>query len=83
MRLKTVKRLWRILRSKPFIDISRYGWKTDRPRVGVGVNSRHGMHSLFDFADDDAGNAGAELAARSLGHITSFPVFDRRPQQQG
>lgn len=74
----TIKRLWRIFRSKPYIDISPYGWKTDRPRIGVGINSRWGMQSCHDFADDDAGNAGATLAARTMRNITSFPIWDRR-----
>lgn len=79
--IKTLRRLARIWKKKPWIGISEYGQLTaTNHRVCVGVNSNSGMMGLgLDYPADDAGHAAAESYARTLSNITGLPVVDCRP----
>lgn len=60
------------------VVIGQYGQATDKPRVSVGVHSRTGMIGVYDYPDDDAGNAEATQNGRSLAHISGLRLVDRR-----
>ena len=79
-RFTTIRRLWRIYRKRPHIEISEYGQATAaNHHVAVGIHSNTGMMGLgLDFPADDVGHAKAEFYARSLNNITGLPVIDNR-----
>jgi len=78
MRATTLKRLWRIRRLRPFIDITESGQATDSPKVHVGFNSRTGMCGALTFPATDSGHARASSYARHYANILGLPVADRR-----
>lgn len=79
--IKTLRRLVRIWKKKPWIGISEYGQLTaTNHRVSVGVNSNSGAMGLgLDYPADEAGHAKAESYAKTLHNITGLPVVDCRP----
>ena len=80
MKLESIKRLWCIWKIKPYISLSKYGQMLpDRNmRVSVTLHSRYGAQGVYDFPDDDRGNARAQLAANTMAHISNFPLLDNR-----
>jgi len=78
LNVRQAKRLFAVLERKPYIEISQFGWKTDRPQVVVGMMSRRGMTTVMAKLDDDAGNAHCSMHAQTLSNITGFTVVDRR-----
>lgn len=80
--LRTLKRLRHINMLKPAITISVYGTATDKPHVHVYIQSHGGSQGLYSYPDDDAGNAHVEMLARTLEHITGFPVRDNRAEDR-
>lgn len=74
-----ISRLITIRRTAPHIDICLFGWPSDGAQVRVSLASHRGAVVVGTYADDDAGNTQASLAASSLAHITSLRVVDRRP----
>ena len=78
LNLRAARRLYAVLERKPIIEISQFGWKTDRPQVVVGILSRRGSTSVMTKLDDDAGNAHCSMHAQTLSNITGLTVVDRR-----
>lgn len=78
--IKTLRRLVRIWKKKPCIDIYEYGNMTlSNHRVGVGIKSNTGSMGLgLDFPADETGHARAEMHAKTLHRITGLPVIDYR-----
>jgi hypothetical protein len=76
--LTTIKRLWKLWRIKPYIQIHKYAELTARPMVSVGLYSRNGAQGMFFFEDTTEGNARAELCARTAAHIVNLPIHDIR-----
>ena len=72
----------RALRIRPYVLVSQFGQRTNRPKVSVGIVSRNGMTSISVFADDDQGNGAATMRACGLSHILGMPVFDQREKQE-
>lgn len=69
---------WRARRYPPAVVISRGGQLTLRPQVHVSVESTRGSQGVYTWADDDQGNACAEMYAQGLGHICGLRLIDRR-----
>lgn len=76
--IRAAKRLFAVLERRPIIEISQFGWKTDRPQVVVSMVSRGGMATVLAHLDDDSGNARCSMHAKTLASITGFTVVDRR-----
>jgi len=80
---RQVARVWRFWRGKPHMTISRFGSRTDNPKIVLGIaggRPRWGWAttSLMTEPDTDQGNALIEMHARTLNKITAIPVLDRR-----
>lgn len=83
IRLRTLKRLWRIYRQKPHIHVGEYGQLTpNNHRISVGFHSRTGMCGALDFPADEAGHAKATSYAKSYARITGLPIIDARPEPE-
>lgn len=82
IRLRTLKRLWRINHLKPHIVIGEFGRLTKSPKVTVGFHSKGGMCGALCFPADDAGHARATMDARTYAHITGLPIIDRRAKPE-
>ncbi len=80
--INALRNLRRFYRLKPAITISVYGTLTDKPMVHVCVSSKQGVIGVYDYPDDDIGNARAEMNANYLSHITGIPLRDGRAEDR-
>lgn len=77
---RKLSRALRIVELQPRIVVDYSGWVTPKPKVNVSLHSRTGLHSLFTWPMDYAGEAHANLTSGALANLTGFPVDDRRQQ---
>lgn len=75
MKIRTLKRLWKIHKQKPCFTVSQFGQATATPKIVVSLGSRTGAISLYTYDDTDAGRAQAKLNLNTLSHISGFPVW--------
>lgn len=76
--VKDIKNMWKMYKLKPCVQICRWGWATDFPKVGVSIVSHMGSIEVYTFDDNEQGNARASMYAKDISHLTGIPVKDRR-----
>lgn len=69
---------WNRLHPKPCINIQQFRQQTERPQVVVSLCSYNGSMTVAAYPGDKQGNAIATITARSMRHITNFPIHDYR-----
>lgn len=72
---RKLKRLWNILKLKPYIQISEFGQLTPRPQVVVSLCSMRGAITLYSYQSNDQGWASAELNAKIVSDLSGLPLY--------
>lgn len=73
-----LKRWWRNYRNPPVVVIRRYGQMTESPKVGVSVASTTGSQGVYDFDDNEIGNAKATMYGKGLAQVMQRRLVDDR-----
>lgn len=70
--------VWRRKRAEPIVLIARYGQQTVTPRVAVSAVGDRSMQGVYEYPDDEVGNAKASLYGQGLARAMERKLVDER-----